>query len=194
MNRYIRNIFCLSVGVGKVLFTKMWHLNGFSASPICVLSPSSEITLERTGTLKLGSVVKMRDGAKIRVRKRAMCILEDNVSLGTGTIITCRDHIEIGSGTQLGPNVMIYDHDHDFRDKNGIGAMHYRTSPIVIGKNVWVGANTVILRGTSIGDNAVIGAGCVIKGNIPANTVAVQKRETRISGGVCNNIRDINSV
>ena len=49
-------------------------------------------------------------------------------------------------------------------------------SQIEIGENVWVGANTVILRGTKIGNNCVIGAGSVIKGIIPANSIIIQKR------------------
>ena len=57
----------------------------------------------------------------------------------------------------------------------------FKTSPVIIGNNVWIGANTVILRGTEIGDNCVIGAGCVIKGKYGANSVIVQKRtETTI--------------
>ena len=44
----------------------------------------------------------------------------------------------------------------------------------------WIGANTVILRGTHIGANSVIAAGCVVSGNIPANTILVQKRENSL--------------
>ena len=58
--------------------------------------------------------------------------------------------------------------------------MQFKTAPVVIGSNVWIGANTVILRGTVIGDNCVIGAGCVVRGEIPANSVVTQKRETEL--------------
>jgi len=47
-------------------------------------------------------------------------------------------------------------------------------------RNCWIGANTVILRGTTIGDNSVIGAGCVLKGEYPAGAIIIQKRETTI--------------
>ena len=50
----------------------------------------------------------------------------------------------------------------------------------MIGNRVWIGANTVILRGTVIGDDCVIGAGSVVKGNVPANSVLVQKRDDEI--------------
>lgn len=59
--------------------------------------------------------------------------------------------------------------------------MQYKTGSVEIGNNVWIGANTVILRETKIGDNCVVGAGCVLKGDYPAGTVIVQKRETTVT-------------
>ena len=55
-----------------------------------------------------------------------------------------------------------------------------KTSPVVIGKNVWIGANTTILAGTHIGDNCVIAAGSVIKGDIEKSKLVIQKRSTEI--------------
>ena len=74
----------------------------------------------------------------------------------------------------LGDKVFINDNDHNFR-KTGDGRM--LTGQVIIGKNVWIGANSVILRNTVVGDNAVIAAGSIVKGEVPANTVFVDKRE-----------------
>lgn len=81
----------------------------------------------------------------------------------------------------IGPNVLVFDHDHDFRAEGGIAEGRIVIGDIVIGDGVWIGGNTSILRGTNIGDNAVIAAGSVIKGNIPANSIVVQKRTSKIS-------------
>ena len=88
---------------------------------------------------------------------------------------------EIGEGTEFGPSVYLYDHDHDYRV--GLKEEKFLSAPVVIGKNCWIGANTVILRGTVIGDNCVIGAGSVIKGCFPDKSVIVQRRTTEILGG-----------
>ncbi|UHA57884.1 hypothetical protein KDJ21_013390 [Metabacillus litoralis] len=48
---------------------------------------------------------------------------------------------------------------------------------MTIGENVWIGSNVVILRDTHIGDNVVIAAGSVVKGNVPSNTIYLNKRE-----------------
>jgi acetyltransferase-like isoleucine patch superfamily enzyme len=53
---------------------------------------------------------------------------------------------------------------------------HFLSSPVIIGDNVWVGANCVILRGTVIGDNCVIAAGSVVKGNVESNMLYYQER------------------
>lgn len=120
----------------------------------------------------------MRDGAKLRVRKNGKCSIANNVAIGSNCVIVCYDKITIGAKTQLAPNVQIYDHDHDFRAKGGLAAMKFKTSSVEIGSNVWIGANAVILRGTKIGDNCVVAAGSVLKGEYPANSVIVQKHET----------------
>ena len=52
------------------------------------------------------------------------------------------------------------------------------TAPVTIGDNSWIGCNVVILRGTSIGKNCIVGAGSVLKGTYPDNSVIVQKRQT----------------
>lgn len=90
-----------------------------------------------------------------------------------------RKSIKIGDMCSFGPNVCIYDHDHAFGRAKKSGEQ-FVCSDVVIGNNCWVGANTVILRGTVIGDNCVIGAGCVVKGNIPANSLVTAGRELDI--------------
>ena len=44
-------------------------------------------------------------------------------------------------------------------------------APIVLGKNVWVGSNSTILSGVTIGDNSVVAAGAVVTKDVPENTV-----------------------
>lgn len=84
--------------------------------------------------------------------------------MSNGCVVTAYDHIKIGDNVMLGPNVLIYDQDHDYRAEGGVAAMRFKTAPVVIGNNVWIGANTMILRGTTIGDNSVVGGEAVIKG------------------------------
>jgi len=181
LNKYVRGLFGSVNGAIKTIWLKIVHGNNVQLPRVSVLSLLSEITVDRGGKLSIGNRFRMRGGSKIRVRKGAKCSIGNNISLNHGCMIVCRESISICDGAQFGPNVLIYDHDHDFRVDGGISAGKYKESPIIIGKNVWIGANSVVLRGTVIGDNCVIGAGCIIKGSVPANSILVQKRFDNIN-------------
>ena len=104
-------------------------------------------------------------GGKIEIGK--------NVFTNTNVSIIAKKNIEIGEKTIIGQNVVIIDHDHDFRSHNND---NFICKEIIIGKNVWIGANSVILMGSEIGDNCVIAAGSIVKGEVQPNTIFVQKR------------------
>lgn len=128
----------------------------------------------------IGSGVRIDRYAEVIVVEHGKLDLGNNVGIGAGNRIICRDSIKIGNDTIIGPNVMIYDHDHLFSHETGVNRREYRTAEISIGDRCWIGANTVILRGTQIGDNCIIGAGSVIKGVFPNGSKIIQKRENII--------------
>ena len=88
----------------------------------------------------------------------------------------------IGDLTMIGPNVTIATANHpiapELREKQ-----YQYNKEVHIGRNVWIGANAVIVPGITIGDNSVIGAGSVVVKDIPANVVAV--------GNPCKVLREI---
>ena len=131
-----------------------------------------------SGNLKIGRGFGMNPGSYIAVVNNGSVSIGNNVSINRNTIIACHDSITIGEHCSIGPNVLIYDHDHSF-DSKGLKD-GYRTSPVVINKNCWIGGSVTILRGTTIGEGCVIGAGCVVKGNIPPYSLVTSGRDLRI--------------
>lgn len=190
MNKYTRALIHIPCGMLKTAWLKLIHGPQFRGNILCAVSPLTEITLDRGGSLSIGRRFRMRDGAKLRVRRGAVCTIGDNVSVNSSNVIACHDRITIGNNVQFSPNVQIYDHDHDYRAEGGVNAMKYRVSPVHIGNDVWIGANTVILRGTELGDGCVVGAGSVIKGKYPAGTVVVQKRQTQCTQWQCSQTQE----
>lgn len=180
MNRYLRAAAYIPCGILKAGLLRLLRGAAFCCAGVCAFSPFSEIELEKGGSLSVGRRFRMRDGAKLRVRKGGNCQIGENVCLNSQNIITCRQRITIGSGVLLSPNVQIYDHDHDYRSD----LTAYRTSPVEIGDGCWIGANTVILRGTKLGAGCVVGAGSVIKGTYPPGSVIIQKRRTWVKESV----------
>lgn len=178
MNRYVRAAVCAAIGVMKTGVLKIERGAGVKFSAVNLISPMTEITVDKGGRLSVGKLMKMRSGSKLRVRKGAKVSIGERFSMGNRCVLTAYESVSIGSDVQFGPGVLVYDHDHDFRAEGGLKAKKYKTAPISIGNNVWIGANVIILRGTIIGDNCVVAAGSVIKGEYPPNTLIVQKRET----------------
>ena len=77
--------------------------------------------------------------------------------------------ITIGDGSLIGHNVVLATLNHDL-DPSTRKSM--TPAPIRIGKNVWIGSNSTVLPGVTIGDGAVIAAGAVVTGDVPERTLA----------------------
>lgn len=119
--------------------------------------------------------VYFRKGCAVRVRDHARLEIGHNVSFSDNCILTCRESISIGNNVMFGPNTIIFDNDHDFRSEDY--KINYKTSPIIIEDDVWIGANVCILRGSHIKKGAVIGAGTVVTGIIENHTVCYSERQ-----------------
>lgn len=98
-------------------------------------------------------------------------ILGNNCFINRNATIVSHSRIQIGSKTSIGPNVCIYDHDHDLYNQG-----KFICEDVEIGKNVWIGAGVIILKGSKIKDGAVIAAGTVVCGEVEANTLTLDKR------------------
>jgi acetyltransferase-like isoleucine patch superfamily enzyme len=111
------------------------------------------------------SIIFARAGAKV--------VLEDDVRM-SGVTIYSRESIRIGKHTSIGGNVKIFDHDFhpiDPQERLDHPNSGMKTKPVDIGENVFIGANVIILKGSKIGNNCVIGAGAVVSGTFEDNTV-----------------------
>lgn len=91
-----------------------------------------------------------------------------NVFLNTGCTFQDFGGITIGDASQIGQNVTLCTLNHGLppEQRNTI-----YPSPIVIGRNVWIGANATVLPGVTVGDDAIIAAGAVVTKDVPAKAV-----------------------
>ena len=132
----------------------------------------------KNGTISFGRGFGVKKNTKISANGGKI-IIGKGVNFNHNCMCISHESIIIGDNSSFGPNVCIYDHDHDF-DSNGKIKGKFKSSEIVIEENVWIGANTTILRGTHIGKNSIIGAGSVIKGFIPENSLIKSDRSITI--------------
>ncbi len=103
----------------------------------------------------------------------------DGACFSDGVHISCIDRIVIKKNVLMGSHIYISDHNHGLykgpenslpseppaRRKLGGGG------PVLIGENVWVGDNVIIVGPVTIRDGAIIGANSVVRGNVPAYTI-----------------------
>lgn len=87
--------------------------------------------------------------------------------------------IAVGPDVMIGPFCYITDHDHGTEPGELVSAQALREAPVVIERNVWLGAGVIVLKGVRIGEGAVVGAGSVVSRSIPpgARVAGVPARE-----------------
>jgi acetyltransferase-like isoleucine patch superfamily enzyme len=94
----------------------------------------------------------------------------DGVFLNAGVSISAHHLVKIGNGCQIGNYALLMDNDyHRVGNLREAGA----SKPIILGNDVWLGAHVIVLKGVTIGDGAVIGAGSVVTRDVPPRAVAV---------------------
>ena len=135
--------------------------------------------------LVFGEHVSCYSGCSFALGERGTCAVGD-FTLLNGAIIMAEERVEIGSHCLISWNVGIADSDFHpiaaaerrvdaealapFFDKRP-ARPELRTAPVVIGDNVWIGMNAIILKGVTIGENSVVAAGAVVTKSVRANVV-----------------------
>lgn len=158
--------------VYKIRFGRKVCFSGIPAfvTHMQIYVQSGEVKTGRRFVVKQGVYMAALHGGKISIG--------DNVSINRNCMLVCHNSISIADNCAIGPNVVFYDHDHKFGE-NGIEP-GFKTAPIVIEKNCWIGAGVTILRGTHIGEGTIIGAGSVVSGEIPPHSLVTSNRGLNI--------------
>ena len=132
-----------------------------------------------------GSSIRIGKGVCIWQHARLIAHNGDDgtikIDIGDGASIHPYAHISairsvrIGKGALFASNVYISDHDHDWRDPDDppISNARVLAAPVDIGPNVWLGERVCVLRGVTIGEGSIVGAGSVVTKDIPARCIAV---------------------
>ncbi|MCO6499341.1 MAG: acyltransferase [Vicingus serpentipes] len=125
------------------------------------------------GNIQLGNNVTFGFNCTLEVTPQGQLIIEDNVNITQNVLISSNAKIYIASATLIGENVSIRDSDHATRKGIKIQQQELVSEAISIGKDVWIGANTIVLKGSDIKDGCVIGANSLVleKSILESNTI-----------------------
>jgi acetyltransferase-like isoleucine patch superfamily enzyme len=164
-------------GILRGLFYRVIYFRNIKSSIFSLQAKSQIEIFNHNAKINIGKFVFIRKNASIRIDFNGVLNIGNNVFINDNCNINCVNRITIGKNTKIAPNVCINDHDHNYRKNT---SDHLVRGEVTIGENVWIGSNVVILRNTHIGDNAVVAAGSIVKGNVPPNTLFINKRDTEL--------------
>lgn len=108
--------------------------------------------------------------------------LGDDVFINRGVCIDAPAPVTIGDACLLGPYTVVNSGNHAFANpEQRIRDQGHNCAPIQIGEDVWLGAHVVVLAGATIGDGAIVGAGSVVKGDVPACAVVAGRPAVEVA-------------
>lgn len=168
------NYFKLIMKLNKVKFGNNLNLYGI---PVIFRKGGSQINIGENCTIKssfLSNLVGLSQRTIIVTRTdEAKINIGDNVGI-SGATIYARKGISIGDNTLIGGNVKIFDNDFhpiEVEARNMDIKKCIGTKEVNIGENCFIGCNSIILKGSKIGNGTVIGAGSIVSGIFPDNCV-----------------------
>lgn len=185
LHRGYKFLFRILAGIfSKLYCSLLFYLNGVHVvSFSCYGFPYLHKSMD--AKVFIGKNFKMNNGSKysdsglngkcrIEVRDNAILSIGNNVGISDVTI-TCHQKIYIGNNVLIGAGATIRDTDnHSLNPQDrleGLDFLNKKNAPIIVKDNVFIGANATLLKGVTIGENAIVGACSVITKDVPANQI-----------------------
>ena len=138
---------------------------------LAFIGPKVILQIGRDARIELGRWSWVGHGTKIRCHEGIVSIGAKSV-LGQECTISAYQHVSIGRECVIADRVMLIDFDHGMVEvERPIRLQGIYKRDVRVGNNVWIGYGACILRGVTIGDNAVIGTSAVVTKDVPANAV-----------------------
>ncbi len=138
---------------------------------ICFICPGVKFEIGPNAKLHIGRWAWIGHDSKIRVHEGEVRIGAKTV-MGQECTISAYQHVEIGRECIVADRVMLIDFDHGVVEvERPIRLQGIYKRDVKVGSNVWMGYGACILRGVSVGDNAIVGTNSVVTKDVPANAV-----------------------
>ena len=139
---------------------------------LCFVGPGVTLEIGPSATLRLGRWCWIGHGTKIRAHEGEVSVGAKSV-LGQECTISAFQHVAIGRECVIADRVMLIDFDHGVVEvERPIRVQGIYKRDVRVGHNCWIGYGACILRGSTVGDNCVIGTNTVVTKALPSNAVA----------------------
>lgn len=162
-------LFRVYFNIGAKIHTLKCRLIGVQIGSGTVILPGANINWPHQ--LKIGKSCICESGIDFKFsdwhRPGPSILIGDYVFLGRDTEFNIMEHVEIGDYCLIGSGSKFIDHDHGMQRKAMMSQQPNTNAPIRLERDVWLGANVVVLKGVVIGEGAVVAAGAVVTKDIP---------------------------
>jgi len=137
----------------------------------CKIHDAASLDATRSKGIVCGDAVTLNRYAYVQGGLGGV-VLGNRVEINNFSIVNGSGGVTVGDDTLIGPGVRIVSYSHGMARGATIRSQAVALKPIVIGRDVWIGANAVILAGVTVGDGAVIAAGAVVRSDVPPYAIA----------------------
>jgi acetyltransferase-like isoleucine patch superfamily enzyme len=114
------------------------------------------------GTVRFGGRAQLSHGSRISVWPHGTLVFGDRFAITAESSINCARSIQFGSGCLLSWDILVMDQDHHPIFDRETGRRLNPDEEIVVGRDVWIGCRSIILKGAKIGDGCVVAAGSLV--------------------------------
>lgn len=166
----IRAIFLILANIIRLVVNKARYGTRYQSKLVERVSLQTSIALYDKGEIYLGYNVELAPHVDLQIHGHGRLTIGDRVYMNRGCMISCHHEVNIGNGCMFGPGVKIFDNNHKFARYTGVSC-RLSVGNVSIGKNCWIASDVILLKGANIGDNCVIGAGCIISSTIKPNSI-----------------------
>ncbi|MHB8240504.1 MAG: acyltransferase [Solirubrobacteraceae bacterium] len=160
-----------AVLIARWALLKLRYGRRLQTDGICFICPKVKLEIGPHATLTIGRWAWIGHACKIRVHEGEVSIGAKSV-IGQECTISAFQHVSIGRECIIADRVMLIDFDHGVTEvERPIRLQGIYKRDVRIANNVWMGYGACVLRGVSVGDNAIIGTSAVVTKDVPANAV-----------------------
>lgn len=163
----------------RILINRIFCPCRFKLHWIQRISPLCALKVFNQGIIRVGRNCEFAAYCDFEVLDNGTLEIGDGTYFNRYCMISVHERVTIGKHCMFGPGVRIFDNNHVHSPESGVSGK-LTTGSISIGDNSWIASNAIILKGAHIGTNCVIGAGCIIRGEIPDGSVVVNRQDVII--------------
>lgn len=172
-------ILLILYNVVRISMNKFVHWGRLKVHWIQRISPLCALKVFQRGVIRVGRNCEFAAYCDFEVHGEGVLEIGEGTYFNRYCMISAHERVTVGKHCMFGPGVKIFDNNHRYSPDTGVSSL-LKTAPVSIGDNSWVCSDAIILKGTRIGKNCVVGAGCIVRGDIPDGSVVVNKQDVGI--------------